>query len=67
MSLSIEARPVDQDVLSRLRPEADEVWLVWLGQAGFLIARGRHRILIDPYLSDFLAQSIAAPIFPIGG
>lgn len=30
--------------------------LYWLGQAGFLIDSGRHRLLIDPYLSDSLAQ-----------
>lgn len=30
--------------------------LVWLGQAGFWIETGAHRILIDPYLSDSLAK-----------
>ncbi|MCX5569904.1 MBL fold metallo-hydrolase [Kaistia nematophila] len=33
--------------------------LYWLGQAGFWIETGRHRILIDPYLSDSLAQKYA--------
>jgi L-ascorbate metabolism protein UlaG (beta-lactamase superfamily) len=28
----------------------------WLGQAGFWIDTGVHRLLIDPYLSDSLAQ-----------
>lgn len=30
--------------------------LVWLGQAGFWIETGQHRILIDPYLSNSLAE-----------
>lgn len=29
--------------------------LFWLGQAGFWLETGHHRILIDPYLSDSLA------------
>lgn len=33
--------------------------LFWLGQAGFWIETGRHRILIDPYLSDSLAIKYA--------
>jgi len=33
--------------------------LFWLGQAGFWIETGRHRILIDPYLSDSLAKKYA--------
>lgn len=37
------------------RPQAG-LSLYWLGQAGFLLDSGRHRLLIDPYLSDSLAQ-----------
>ncbi|BCP55519.1 MBL fold metallo-hydrolase [Kaistia sp. 32K] len=33
--------------------------LFWLGQAGFWIETGRHRILVDPYLSDSLARKYA--------
>jgi L-ascorbate metabolism protein UlaG (beta-lactamase superfamily) len=33
--------------------------LFWLGQAGFWIETGRHRVLIDPYLSDSLARKYA--------
>ena len=33
--------------------------LYWLGQAGFWIETGRHRLLIDPYLSDSLARKYA--------
>ncbi|MGN8116807.1 MBL fold metallo-hydrolase [Labrys sp. 22185] len=37
------------------RPQAG-LSLYWLGQAGFLLDSGRRRLLIDPYLSDSLAQ-----------
>jgi L-ascorbate metabolism protein UlaG (beta-lactamase superfamily) len=33
-----------------------DVRLWWLGQAGFLIQYGSNHLLIDPYLSDFLAK-----------
>ncbi|MCR9136380.1 MAG: MBL fold metallo-hydrolase [Alphaproteobacteria bacterium] len=36
-----------------------EPGLFWLGQAGFWIETGRHRVLIDPYLSDSLAKKYA--------
>jgi L-ascorbate metabolism protein UlaG (beta-lactamase superfamily) len=44
-------------------PAADTVRLAWLGQAGFAIAFARHRLLIDPYLSDFLAEKYRGKIF----
>ncbi len=37
-------------------PAPGEPGLYWLGQAGFWIETGAHRILIDPYLSDSLAR-----------
>ncbi len=40
-------------------PRAGEPGLFWLGQAGFWIETGEHRILIDPYLSDSLARKYA--------
>lgn len=36
----------------------------WLGQAGFALRYERHRWLIDPYLSDFLAEKYRASEFP---
>lgn len=36
----------------------------WLGQAGFWIDTGRHRVLIDPYLSDSLARKHAGRKHP---
>lgn len=38
------------------------VW--WLGQAGFLIAQGGLRIVIDAYLSDSLADKYRGKAFP---
>lgn len=40
-------------------PKPGTPGLYWLGQAGFWIETGRHRILIDPYLSDSLARKYA--------
>lgn len=40
-------------------PAPGEAGLVWLGQAGFWIDTGMHRVLIDPYLSDSLARKYA--------
>lgn len=37
-------------------PKSGECALYWLGQAGFWLDTGQHRILIDPYLSDSLAR-----------
>jgi len=36
----------------------------WLGQAGFYLKFKDYSILIDPYLSDFLAQKYAGKEFP---
>lgn len=36
-------------------PAPGGIGLAWLGQAGFLLRTALHTILIDPYLSDFLA------------
>jgi L-ascorbate metabolism protein UlaG (beta-lactamase superfamily) len=41
---------------SQAAPPAGEVRIYWLGQAGFLITTDRCRIVIDPYLSDSLAE-----------
>ena len=50
----------------RLLSDPDTAWpapgtpaLVWLGQAGFWVDTGTHRVLIDPYLSDSLAIKYA--------
>jgi L-ascorbate metabolism protein UlaG (beta-lactamase superfamily) len=38
--------------------------LWWLGQAGFLVQAGGRTLLVDPYLSDFLARKYAGTIHP---
>ena len=42
----------------------DEVWFWWLGQAGFLLRQGRRSLIIDPYLSDYLAKKYAGKELP---
>jgi L-ascorbate metabolism protein UlaG (beta-lactamase superfamily) len=44
--------------------QAGEVRLYWLGQAGFVIEFGGFRMLIDPYLSDSLAEKYQGTKFP---
>lgn len=41
-----------------------EVGLWWLGQAGFALRHGEHLVLIDPYLSDSLAEKYRGRLFP---
>lgn len=38
--------------------------LAWLGQAGFLLRYEKLRIMVDPYLSDYLAVKYAGQEFP---
>ena len=42
----------------------DQVALWWLGQAGFALRWGQRAFLIDPYLSDSLAEKYKGHIFP---
>ena len=41
-----------------------QVAIWWLGQAGFAVRAGSHSFLIDPYLSDSLAQKYKDKQFP---
>lgn len=45
-------------------PDGSGPAIYWLGQAGFWIETGTHRLLIDPYLSDSLAKKYAGQRFP---
>lgn len=36
----------------------------WLGQAGFVLSAGSDHLVLDPYLSDSLAQKYAGTLFP---
>lgn len=44
-------------------PDQATGW-AWLGQAGFLLRHAGQRWLLDPYLSDHLAQKYAGTDFP---
>jgi L-ascorbate metabolism protein UlaG (beta-lactamase superfamily) len=46
------------------RLPAGSVGLAWLGQAGFAMRCEGCRLLIDPYLSDFLAEKYRGTQFP---
>lgn len=51
-------------LLATAAPAAGAVALAWLGQAGFLVRTASHTLLIDPYLSDFLATKYRGREFP---
>lgn len=57
----LQARPLTDPNLLR-SPEGAAVW--WLGQAGFVVEQGGLRIVIDPYLSDSLAEKYRGKPFP---
>jgi L-ascorbate metabolism protein UlaG (beta-lactamase superfamily) len=42
----------------------DNLEITWIGQAGFLLRYGSKRIVIDPYLSDSLAEKYRGKKFP---
>lgn len=44
--------------------DSDDIGFAWLGQAGFLFRYRDLRILIDPYLSDHLAQKYQGTYYP---
>lgn len=45
-------------------PSSSGVRMWWLGQAGFLFRSEEGGVLIDPYLSDSLAEKYAGSLFP---
>jgi L-ascorbate metabolism protein UlaG (beta-lactamase superfamily) len=45
-------------------PKPNHIVLYWLGQAGFVIDCPNYRLIIDPYLSDSLAQKYRGTAFP---
>jgi len=57
----LQATPLD-DPGAVIATEGAAMW--WLGQAGFLVAQGGLRIVIDPYLSDSLAEKYRGTAFP---
>jgi RpiR family carbohydrate utilization transcriptional regulator len=60
MSATFSVEPFAGPLAERLAgPRRPGVTLAWLGQAGFVVDGQAHRIVIDPYLSDSLAQKYA--------
>jgi L-ascorbate metabolism protein UlaG (beta-lactamase superfamily) len=53
-----------ESLADRLAKPAQALSLYWLGQAGFVLNTGKWQLLIDPYLSDFLARKYAG--MPLG-
>jgi L-ascorbate metabolism protein UlaG (beta-lactamase superfamily) len=62
--VEISAQPGGARALLRDDLPSGALGLAWLGQAGFALRLARHRWLIDPYLSDFLARKYAGTEFP---
>ncbi|MCP4287321.1 MAG: MBL fold metallo-hydrolase, partial [Gammaproteobacteria bacterium] len=53
-----------KDSLAQPVSQPDEVHLWWLGQAGFALKYTDIVLLIDPYLSNFLAKKYKGKEFP---
>ena len=62
LTLSISSCKVKD--LQTLSLEEEQVAIWWLGQAGFAVRAGSHTFLIDPYLSNSLAQKYKGKHFP---
>ena len=58
-----EPTPIES-VLARGPTGGPGAALWWLGQAGFLLRAAGRSLLIDPYLSDFLARKYAGKVYP---
>ncbi|WP_130835869.1 MBL fold metallo-hydrolase [[Erwinia] mediterraneensis] len=59
MAVNLSAIAFDGTLAERLRrtqPPVRGVELFWLGQAGFILRNAEHCVVIDPYLSDSLAE-----------
>jgi L-ascorbate metabolism protein UlaG (beta-lactamase superfamily) len=65
MSAELAALPFAEPLEAQLaRPPAEGLSLYWLGQAGFVIDAGGRRLVIDPYLSDSLAEKYRGRLYP---
>ena len=62
--IKLTATPWEVKDLQSLPLDGGQVALWWLGQAGFAVRAGSHTFLIDPYLSDSLAQKYKGRQFP---
>ncbi|MFC6490801.1 MBL fold metallo-hydrolase [Nitratireductor sp. GCM10026969] len=56
---------VCEDLPARMaRPPGEALRLYWLGQAGFVIEGAGRRLVVDPYLSESLAEKYRGTRFP---
>ena len=60
----IQIKQISVESFVSNRQSFDEVLIRWLGQAGFEMFYKDRQLLIDPYLSDFLATKYAGKEFP---
>ena len=63
MNAVLVAEPCHETLAARLAAFEPGLAIYWLGQAGFVLAWGERRLLIDPYLSDALARKYAGHEF----
>ena len=65
MSADLTATAFAGDLRTRLAlPRERRPAFYWLGQAGFVLDTGPYRLVIDPYLSDSLAEKYRGRIYP---
>ena len=63
MSVRLIAESFSGTLAERLAaPRPARPTLHWLGQAGFVVDAGPFRLVIDPYLSDALAEKYAGSV-----
>ncbi|MBI2253211.1 MAG: MBL fold metallo-hydrolase [Proteobacteria bacterium] len=65
MSAELAASPFTGSLEAQLaQPASERPSFYWLGQAGFVIDAGGYRLVIDPYLSDSLAEKYRDRLYP---
>ncbi|MFX1408631.1 MAG: MBL fold metallo-hydrolase [Promethearchaeota archaeon] len=65
--LKITSSPIEsieKELIKLNTQDINEIYIFWIGQAGFLIKFKTDLIIIDPYLSDFLSKKYKDKIFP---
>lgn len=62
--MELISQPGGARALLKMSLPADAVGLAWVGQAGFAVQAGGRRLLVDPYLSGYLAGKYAGKEFP---
>lgn len=52
------------DFIKNKNTPQNELHIVWIGQAGFIFKFKHKLLIIDPYLSDYLAKKYKGKLFP---